>query len=63
MCIRDRSYLKSQKSLSEELMSIRFTAKAIEKLCDMVRSQVDDVRKKERELRRIICLLYTSRCV
>jgi RNA polymerase primary sigma factor len=35
-------------------MSIRFTAKAIEKLCDMVRGQVDDVRKKERELRRII---------
>jgi len=48
------SYTKAQKSLSEELMSIRFTAKAIEKLCDMVRGQVDDVRKKERELRRII---------
>ena len=48
------SYVKTQKLLSEELMSIRFTAKAIEKLCDMVRSQVDDVRKKERELRRII---------
>jgi RNA polymerase primary sigma factor len=48
------SYVKTQKALSEELMSIRFTAKAIEKLCDMVRAQVDDVRKKERELRRII---------
>ncbi|MEO8119332.1 MAG: RNA polymerase sigma factor RpoD [Rhodoferax sp.] len=48
------SYIKTQKALSDELMSIRFTAKAIEKLCDMVRSQVDDVRKKERELRRII---------
>ena len=48
------TYVKTQKALSEELMSIRFTAKAIEKLCDMVRSQVDDVRKKERELRRII---------
>jgi len=48
------TYAKTQKALSEELMSIRFTAKAIEKLCDMVRSQVDDVRKKERELRRII---------
>ena len=48
------SYVKTQKLLSEELMSIRFTAKAIEKLCDMVRAQVDDVRKKERELRRII---------
>ncbi|MDO8777153.1 MAG: RNA polymerase sigma factor RpoD, partial [Burkholderiaceae bacterium] len=48
------NYVKAQKALSEELMSIRFTAKAIEKLCDMVRGQVDDVRKKERELRRII---------
>jgi RNA polymerase primary sigma factor len=48
------AYNKMQHSLSEELMSIRFTAKSIEKLCDMVRGQVDDVRKKERELRRII---------
>ncbi|MDT8991213.1 RNA polymerase sigma factor RpoD [Curvibacter sp. APW13] len=48
------AYLKAQKALSEELMTIRFTAKAIERLCDMVRGQVDDIRKKERELRRII---------
>ena len=47
-------YLKTQRALSDELMSIRFTAKTIEKLCDMVRRQVDEVRKKERELRRII---------
>jgi RNA polymerase primary sigma factor len=47
-------YIKVQSALSEELMTIRFTAKTIEKLCDMVRGQVDDVRKKERELRRII---------
>ena len=48
------SYLKIQKSISEEMMTVRFTARTIEKLCDLVRSQVDDVRKKERELRRII---------
>ena len=48
------AYQKAQKELSEELMTIRFTAKTIEKLCDMVRGHVDDVRKKERELRRII---------
>jgi RNA polymerase primary sigma factor len=47
-------YVKTQRALSDELMSIRFTAKSIEKLCDMVRGQVDEVRKKERELRRII---------
>ncbi|GAB2529369.1 RNA polymerase sigma factor RpoD [Simplicispira piscis] len=48
------AYVKAQSALSAELMTIRFTAKTIEKLCDMVRGQVDDVRKKERELRRII---------
>ena len=47
-------YTKSQKSLSDELMTVRFTAKTIEKLCDLLRGQVLDVRKKERELRRII---------
>ena len=48
------AYLKVQQALTAELMTIRFTAKTIEKLCDMVRAQVDEVRKKERELRRII---------
>jgi RNA polymerase primary sigma factor len=48
------AYMKVQKSITEELMTIRFTAKTIEKLCDLVRAQVDDVRKKERELRKII---------
>jgi len=48
------AYMKVQAALTEELMTIRFTAKTIEKLCDLVRAQVDDVRKKERELRRII---------
>ncbi|RST55657.1 RNA polymerase sigma factor RpoD [Variovorax sp. MHTC-1] len=48
------AYQKAQHALSEELMTIRFTARTIEKLCDLVRTQVDDVRKKERELRRII---------
>ena len=47
-------YLKAQQALTTELMTIRFTAKTIEKLCEMVRGQVDEVRKKERELRRII---------
>jgi len=48
------AYMKIQKAISEEMMTIRFTARTIEKLCDLVRGQVDDVRKKERELRRII---------
>ena len=48
------NYMKAQKALSEELMTIRFTARTIERLCEMVRAQVEDVRKKERQLRRII---------
>jgi RNA polymerase primary sigma factor len=48
------NYMKAQKALSDELMTIRFTARTIERLCEMVRAQVEDVRKKERQLRRII---------
>ncbi len=48
------TYIKAQVALTAELMNIRFTAKTIEKLCESVRGQVDEVRKKERELRRII---------
>ena len=48
------NYKKVQDQLSAELMTIRFTAKTIEKLCDMLREQVDGVRQKERALRKII---------
>ncbi|WP_334166023.1 RNA polymerase sigma factor RpoD, partial [Tepidimonas sp.] len=47
-------YQAVQARITETLMTIRFTAKAIETLCDKVRQQVDMVRKVERELRRII---------
>ncbi len=48
------NYASAQTALSEELMTIRFTAKAIERMCDMVYLQVDEVLRNERELRRII---------
>ncbi|MFM8898507.1 MAG: RNA polymerase sigma factor RpoD [Burkholderiales bacterium] len=48
------SYNKSQQAISSELMTIRFTVKTIEKLCGILRSQVDDVRRYERELRKIL---------
>jgi RNA polymerase primary sigma factor len=48
------SYNKAQHAISDELMTIRFTVKTIEKLCDILRSQVDDVRRYERELRKIV---------
>ena len=47
-------YNKAQQSISTELMTIRFTVKTIEKLCGILRSQVDDVRRYERELRKIL---------
>ncbi len=48
------AYNKAQTAISEELMTIRFTVKTIEKLCGILRSQVDDVRRYERELRKIL---------
>ncbi len=45
-----KSYLKAQTSIQDELMSIRFTAKMVEKLCDTLRGQVDEVRTLERAI-------------
>jgi RNA polymerase primary sigma factor len=50
---RSASYAKAQGAISETLMTVRFTVKTIEKLCDILRSQVDDVRRYEREIRKI----------
>jgi RNA polymerase primary sigma factor len=51
---RTAVYNKAQEAISAELMTIRFTVKTIEKLCNLLRSQVDDVRRYERELRKIV---------
>jgi RNA polymerase primary sigma factor len=47
-------YNKAQEAISNELMTIRFTVKTIEKLCGILRAQVDEVRRNERELRKIL---------
>ncbi|WP_298012190.1 RNA polymerase sigma factor RpoD, partial [uncultured Aquabacterium sp.] len=47
-------YNKAQEAISQELMTIRFTVKIIERLCDVLRAQVDDIRRYERELRKIV---------
>ena len=47
-------YARHQDAISRELMGIRFTVKTIERLCQNLRSQVDDVRRFEREVRRIV---------
>ena len=48
------SYIKQQELITARLMSIRFTAKTIEQLSDMVRTQVETIRQQERKLRSII---------
>lgn len=47
-------FFKIQKQITDRLMSIRFTAKTIETLCDEIRKQVTLLREHERALRRII---------
>ncbi|MEZ7895280.1 MAG: RNA polymerase sigma factor RpoD [Thauera sp.] len=47
---QDLSYLALQQQISDELLNIRFTAKAIEKLCDSVRHMVEQVRSHERQI-------------
>jgi RNA polymerase primary sigma factor len=43
-----RNYTKAQEIISNELLGIRFTAKVVEKLCDTLRHQMDEVRSVER---------------
>ncbi len=45
-----KPYVKAQREISDELLGIRFTAKVVEKLCDTLRGQVDEVRKIERQI-------------
>jgi RNA polymerase primary sigma factor len=43
-----KTYIKAQEAISQELMGIRFTAKVVEKLCDTLRGQMEEVRHIER---------------
>jgi RNA polymerase primary sigma factor len=47
---RSKSYVKAQGEVQDQMMSIRFTARMVEKLCDMLRAQVDEVRTLERSI-------------
>src|SRR6195952_1617591 len=51
---RSPSYDKAQSALTHDLLKIRFTVKTIERLCQILRGQVDDVRRYEREIRKIV---------
>jgi RNA polymerase primary sigma factor len=50
---RDKDYIRAREQITAELMTIRFTARTVERLCDSVRSLVDDIRSREREIHNI----------
>ena len=52
---KSKEYVRVRDQISTELMHIRFTARIIEKLCDSVRSMVDEVRQHERRIQ-ILCV-------
>src|SRR3989441_6420367 len=47
-------YLDLQKKISAELMQIRFSARMVEKLCDSVRTEVDNIRQTERKIQDMV---------
>jgi len=50
---QDKTYLRLQQQISDEMMGIRFTSKTIERLCDSVRAMVEEARACERKIQRI----------
>jgi RNA polymerase primary sigma factor len=46
--------LDYQRRISAELMQIRFSARMVEKLCDSVRSEVDNIRQHERKIQDLV---------
>ncbi|MGY8523904.1 RNA polymerase sigma factor RpoD [Paracidovorax citrulli] len=51
---KSKPYMKAQEAIQNELMEIRFTARNVERLCDTLRGQVDEVRKLERAILNIV---------
>lgn len=51
---QSKPYVKAGESIQAELMTIRFTARTVERLCDTLRSQVDEVRNIERAILNIV---------
>src|SRR2546427_5398754 len=47
---KDKDYLRVRDQISHELMTIRFTARTVERLSDSVRSLVDEIRRHGRQI-------------
>ena len=56
---KTKPHLDLQKKISDELIRIRFTARMVEKLCDMLRGQVDQVRRHERAIQEL-CVIKSG---
>ena len=50
---KSKAYLKAQETIQTELMTIRFTARTVERR-DTLRAQVDEVRQVERQILHIV---------
>ena len=46
----DVGYIRVRKQISDELLNIRFNSRTIEKLCDHVRSLMEQIRRAERQV-------------
>lgn len=51
---KSKNYVKAQEGIRNELLGIRFTARNVERLCDTLRGQVDEVRRLERAILSIL---------
>ncbi len=47
-------YIDLQKKVQTELMQIRFSARQVERLCDSVRTEVDNIRQTERKIQDLV---------
>src|SRR5512140_2875893 len=50
---RSKEYLKIRDKISAELMHIRFSARIVERLCDALRSLVEEARRHERHIQQL----------
>jgi RNA polymerase primary sigma factor len=56
---RSKEYLRIRDKISGELMNIRFSARIVERLCDSLRSLVDETRRQERHIQQL-CVTKSS---
>ncbi|MFH1044798.1 MAG: RNA polymerase sigma factor RpoD [Pseudomonadota bacterium] len=56
---RSKEYLRISDKISAELMNIRFSARIVERLCDALRSLVEETRRHERQIQHL-CVIKSN---